>query len=294
MSIIDFLIACIPILSWGMVPVISTLIGGKAIEQSFGIAIGSFIFAIVVYAIRKPELNPHIIWIGLASGLFWALGSVCQYKGLKYLGVSKSMPISNGTQIIGTSLLGVFLGDWATSNSKIFGFIALAMIIIGIVFTSYKQPEEGKKGEKIQWGRGIAVNLLSTLGFTLYVGILKYFGIDGWSSLLPQSVGQIIGVTLIAFLFFKINPYNFTAMKNSIVGVVWAIGNLAILVSQMKLGLSVAYPVGQASIIVSVIAGVYINKEKKTRKEWISAIIGMSIIVLGLFFIYLSGVYDKS
>lgn len=294
MSIVDFLVACIPILSWGFLPVIATLIGGKAIEQSFGIAIGSFIFACLVYAIKHPAISPHIIGISLASGIFWAIGSVGQLMGLKYLGVSKSMPISNGTQIIGTSLLGVMLGDWSSVDSKIFGFTALALIIIGIVFTSYKESSKDKKNEKSNWGKGIVVNLLSSLGFTLYVGILKYFKIDGWSSLLPQSIGQIFGINVLAFLFFKNNPYTKISFKNSIVGILWAIGNIAILVSQVKLGLSVAYPVGQASIIVAIIAGVYINHEKKTKKEWISSIIGMSIIVLGLFFIYLSGIYDRS
>lgn len=294
MNITDFLIACIPILSWGFVPVIATLIGGKVIEQSFGIAIGSFIFACIIYAIKHPVLNLHIIGIGIVSGLFWTIGSVGQFMGLKYLGVSKSMPISNGTQIIGTSILGVFLGDWSTLNSKIFGFTALALIIVGIIFTSYKEVIENDDAKKINWSKGISVNLLSSLGFTLYVGILKYYNIDSWSSLLPQSVGQLLGINIIAFLYFKVNPYSFNSLKNSVVGVVWAIGNLAILISQMKLGLSVAYPVGQASIIVSVIAGVYFNEERKTKKEWISSIIGMIVIVLGLFFIYLSGVFDKS
>jgi glucose uptake protein len=293
MNITDFLIACVPILSWGIVPVISTYIGGKVIEQSLGIAIGSFIFACIVYMIKQPVISSHIIWIGVASGLFWAVGSLGQYMGLKYLGVSKSMPISNGTQIIGTSILGIFLGDWSTLNSKICGFTALGLIIIGIVFTSYKESTEDKNEAKLYWGKGIAVNLFSSLGFTFYVGILKYFNIDGWSSLLPQSVGQILGINIMAFLFFKANPYNIISFKNSIVGVIWAVGNIAILVSQMKLGLSVAYPVGQASIIVSVIAGVYINKETKTKKEWFSSIIGMAIIVLGLFFIYLSGIFEK-
>ncbi|MXO34092.1 hypothetical protein GFU95_05260 [Apibacter sp. B3889] len=294
MNITDFLIACIPILSWGFVPVIATLIGGKVIEQSFGIAVGSFIFACIIYAIKHPALNPHIIVIGIVSGLFWTIGSVGQFMGLKYLGVSKSMPISNGTQIVGTSILGVFLGDWSTLTSKIFGFTALALIVVGIIFTSYKEVIENDDAKKINWSKGISVNLLSSLGFTLYVGILKYYNIDSWSSLLPQSVGQLLGINIIAFLYFKVNPYNLNSLKNSVVGVVWAIGNLAILISQMKLGLSVAYPVGQASIIVSVIAGVYFNEERKTKKEWISSIIGMTVIVVGLFFIYLSGVFDKS
>lgn len=92
----DWLIACIPILSFGLIPVVATFLGGKPVEQSMGIAFGSLAFAIAVFFIKKPELNPHIFLIGVLSGVFWAIGSVGQFKGTQYLGVSKSMPVSNG------------------------------------------------------------------------------------------------------------------------------------------------------------------------------------------------------
>lgn len=291
MNILDWLIACIPILSFGILPVVATKIGGKPVDQSMGIALGSLVFAIIVFFVRKPELNLHILWIGMLSGVFWAVGSVGQFKGINYLGVSKSMPISNGGQIIGTSLLGVLLGDWVTSTSKIYGFVALALIIAGIVFTSYK---ESGTGEQPQWKKGILINLISVLGFTLYVGILKYYNISGWQSILPQSFGQVIGIVLISFIFFKSTPFNILSVKNGVGGVIWAVGNIALLLSQAKIGLAVAYPVSQAAIIVSVLGGVFINKEKKTRKEWVSTIIGMVIIVIGLFLIYLSSIFDRN
>lgn len=65
-------------------------------------------------------------------------------------------------------------------------------------------------------------------------------------------------------------------------------GNIALLLSQVKLGLSVAYPVSQAAVIVSVFGGVFINHEHKTRKEWIFAGTGILIICAGLSLIYLS------
>lgn len=286
----DWLIACIPILSFGLIPVVATFLGGKPVEQSMGIAFGSLAFAIAVFFIKKPELNPHIFLIGALSGVFWAIGSVGQFKGIQYLGVSKSMPVSNGGQIIGTSLLGVLMGDWATSQSKLYGFCALALIILGIVFTSYK--EKNSEG-KVQWGKGLLVNLVSVIGFSLYVGILKYYKIDGWTSILPQSIGQILAIFLISLIFFKTQPFNKPSVKNGVVGVIWAVGNLALLISQAKIGLAIAYPVSQAAVIVSIFGGVYINKEKKTRKEWIFAGIGMAIILIGLFLIYLSANHSQ-
>ncbi len=289
MDILDWLIALIPVLSFGLVPVIGTLIGGKPTEQSMGIAIGGFVFSLIILLFRRPELTPHIFLISFLSGMFWAVGSVGQFLGIKYLGVSRATPMLNGGQIIGTSLFGVMLGDWASGTAKMYGFIALVLIIAGIFFTSYKQQEAG--GDKPKWGKGILINLIAVLGFTAYVGILKYFKIDGWSSIFPQSIGQITAIFLMGLWIFKSQPFTKLSFRNSIIGVIWAIGNIALLLSQAKLGLAIAYPVSQAAVIVSIFGGVLINKETKTRKEWIMAGTGIAIIVAGLFMIYLSGKY---
>lgn len=290
MDTLDWLVACIPILSFGILPVAATLIGGRPVEQSMGIAIGGLVFALAVMLFRRPELSPHIFLVSLLSGMCWAVGSVGQFMGMDCLGVARSMPISDGGQIIGTSLLGVLMGEWATSASRGYGFAALALLIAGIVCTSYR---EGTLGPKPRWKKGLLVNLVSILGFTLYVGILKYYGINGWNSILPQSVGQVLGILLISLLFFRIRPFDKPSFKNSAVGLIWGAGNIALLLSQARLGLAVAYPVSQAAVVVSVLGGVFINKEKKTRKEWVYTLAGMFLILAGLFLIYLSAVHDR-
>ncbi|WP_294479745.1 GRP family sugar transporter [uncultured Bacteroides sp.] len=288
MDILDWLIAFIPILSFGLIPVIGTLIGGKPTEQSMGIALGGFVFSLIILIFRRPDISPHIFIIGFLSGVFWSIGSVGQFMGINALGVSRATPMLNGGQIIGTSILGVMLGDWASASAKTYGFIALFLIIVGIFFTSYKQQDDNSK-VKTQWARGIIINLIAVLGFTAYVGILKYYNIDGWSSIFPQSIGQIVAIYILGLVIFKAQSFTKFSFRNSVIGVIWGVGNIALLLSQASLGLSIAYPVSQAAVIVSVFGGVLINKERKTRKEWISAGIGIAIICAGLFMIYLSG-----
>lgn len=287
MDIVDWLVACIPILSFGLIPVIGTLIGGKPTEQSMGIALGGFVFSLIILLIRRPDISLHIFIIGFLSGAFWSIGSVGQFMGINALGVARATPMLNGGQIIGTSILGVMLGDWASASAKTYGFIALFLIIVGIFFTSYKQQDNGSKVHT-QWARGIIINLIAVLGFTAYVGILKYYRIDGWSSIFPQSIGQIVAIYIIGLLLFKSQSFTKYSFRNSVIGVIWGVGNIALLLSQVSLGLSIAYPVSQAAVIVSVFGGVLINKERKTRKEWISALTGIAIICVGLFMIYLS------
>lgn len=285
----EWLVACVPILSFGLIPVIGTLIGGKPTEQSMGIALGGFVFSLAVLLFRRPEMTWPIFLIGFLSGVFWSVGSIGQFLGIGYLGVARATPMLNGGQIIGTSLLGVVLGDWASSTAKMYGFLALVLIIAGIFFTSYKQQDGS--GVKPRWKQGILINLLAVLGFTAYVGILKYYKIDGWSSIFPQSIGQIVAIALASLLLFHSRPFTRLSVRNSVVGIIWGTGNIALLLSQAKLGLSVAYPVSQAAVIVSVFGGVFINHEHKTRKEWMFTGAGILIICAGLYLIYLSSQY---
>lgn len=282
----EWLIACVPIFSFGLIPVIGTLIGGKPTEQSMGIALGGFVFSLAVLLFRRPDITLPVFVIGFLSGVFWSVGSIGQFLGIGYLGVARATPMLNGGQIVGTSLVGVALGDWASADAKMYGFLALALIITGIFFTSYKQ--QGEDGAKPRWKQGIWINLLAVSGFTAYVGILKYYQIDGWSSIFPQSIGQIVAIVLASLLLFRRRPFTRFSLKNSVVGIIWGTGNIALLLSQAKLGLSVAYPVSQAAVIVSVFGGVFINREHKTRKEWIFTAAGILIICAGLYMIYLS------
>lgn len=282
----EWLIACVPIFSFGLIPVIGTLIGGKPTEQSMGIALGGFVFSLAVLLFRRPDITLPVFVIGFLSGVFWSVGSIGQFLGIGYLGVARATPMLNGGQIVGTSLVGVALGDWASADAKMYGFLALALIITGIFFTSYKQ--QGEDGAKPRWKQGIWINLLAVSGFTAYVGVLKYYQIDGWSSIFPQSIGQIVAIALASLLLFRRRPFTRFSLKNSVVGIIWGTGNIALLLSQAKLGLSVAYPVSQAAVIVSVFGGVFINREHKTRKEWIFTAAGILIICAGLYMIYLS------
>jgi glucose uptake protein len=108
------------------------------------------------------------------------------------MGVSKTMPISTGMQLVSTALFGVIVfKEWSTPSAILFGTIALILIVIGIVLTSLE--DENRKDTSGQTKKGIVTLIVSTIGYLVYVVIVRFFNIDSWSALLPQAIGMVVG-----------------------------------------------------------------------------------------------------
>src|SRR5699024_12795972 len=114
----DLLIALLQALFWGSVVLISVLVGGGPYNQSRGSTLGAFIIGILLLLTGNTKFDDRIVIIvGLISGAFWALGQGYQLKSVSLIGVSKTMPISTGLQLVGTTLFSaIFLGEWITGT----------------------------------------------------------------------------------------------------------------------------------------------------------------------------------
>lgn len=83
-------------------------LGGGPYSQVLGTTFGALIFQ--SESTSSSSLNyPRIFAVGVVSGLFWALGQTNQLKSIDLIGVSKTMPISTGLQLVSTSLFGVLV-----------------------------------------------------------------------------------------------------------------------------------------------------------------------------------------
>jgi Putative glucose uptake permease len=133
----------LPAIAWGILPLAVAKINGKPINQIFGTALGTLIVSIGVFIVLKPSISVVSFIMAALAGGFWIIGQLGQYNAYKEIGVSQTMPISTGLQLIGTSLIGVLLfGEWASVNAKIFGAIGIILLIIGVALT-------GKKDQKV-------------------------------------------------------------------------------------------------------------------------------------------------
>ena len=138
----SILIALIPMVAWGSIALVSGKLGGDANQQTLGMTMGAFVFALVTFFIVQPTMNSWIMLIGFLSGLFWSIGQNGQFHGMKFMGVSVGLPISTGFQLILNTLAGaVFFHEWTKTKDFVLGFIALALLVLGAYLTARKDDE---------------------------------------------------------------------------------------------------------------------------------------------------------
>ncbi|WP_035434841.1 GRP family sugar transporter [Bacillus sp. UNC322MFChir4.1] len=273
----DILLALLPALAWGNILLISVKMGGGAYSQTVGITIGALFFATIMYAFTTPVLSLTILIVGFISGLFWALGQVNQLKTVQTLGVSTTVTISTGMQLVATSIFGVIaFHEWTTTTTIIMGTIAILLIVIGVVLTSLDDKENAQPPGQLK--KGLLTLIVSTFGYFVYVIIIRWYNIDGWAAILPQAVGMFVGAVI---LTFKHKPFNKYAIRNILSGLLWGTGNLFLLLSLSKVGVATSFPLSQTGIVISTFGAIIFLGEKKTKRQMVFIAIGSALIIGG-------------
>ena len=278
MQFLDILIALLPALFWGSVVIINVFVGGGPYNQIRGTTLGALIVGICLLLSGNAAFDDlTVIIVGLFSGALWAFGQGNQLKSVNLIGVSKTMPISTGMQLVGTTLFSViFLGEWSTMVQVVFGLLSMVLLVSGIALTSLKAKNEGKSDDP-EFKKAMGILLISTVGYVGYVVLGDIFNVSGTKALFFQSVGMAIGG-------FILSMNHKTSIKstalNLIPGVVWAIGNLFMFYSQPKVGVATSFSLSQLLVIVSTLGGIFILGEKKDSRQMTGIWAGIILIII--------------
>lgn len=277
MSIILMLL---PALAWGILPLAVSKINGKPINQIFGTAVGTLIVSIVVLLIMRPSISIGTFLLAALAGGFWIIGQLGQYNAYREIGVSQTMPISTGLQLIGTSLIGVFLfGEWVSTNAKIFGFLGIILLIIGVFLTAKKDQKSSSTNNQT---RTLVMLILTTIVFLVYNSIPKAMTSSGLAIFFPESVGMVIAVLL--YIIFTRQPKILkekSSWQSLLAGFIFSIASVTYILSVRDNGVNSAFVVSQLSVVISTIGGMVFLRETKSRHELQLTIFGLVLIVIG-------------
>ena len=239
---------------------------------------GALVFGIGTLIVMRPVLDTKIWLLGIVSGLFWALGQGQQFQSMKYMGVSMTMPISTGMQLVATTLAGALLfHEWRNGRDVTLGILALVLLIVGATLTSRREQTDDFTTQS-GVAKGLRTLLISTVGYAGYTIIVNAGHLGALAVVMPQSIGMIIGALLMGIGH---QPFAKATAKNILTGLLWGTGNVFMLLSMANVGLAVSYSLSQMGIVISTFGSIYLLGEHKTRKEMIWVSCGSALVILG-------------
>ncbi|WP_438341038.1 GRP family sugar transporter [Lactiplantibacillus plantarum] len=270
----------LPAIAWGALPLIVSQLGGRPVNQIFGTAVGTLIASLVVQLIVHPAINVISFIMAMIAGAFWIIGQLGQYTGYANVGVSKTMPISTGLQLVGTSLVGVFLfGEWSTTIAKLVGGLGVLLLVIGVIMTSIQDRQEVTGSNQ---RRTIVMLIVTTIGFIVFNAIPKALSASGIAIFLPESVGMMVAVIVYMLISGQGRIVAERASwLNIIGGLVFSVASLTYIVSVSQNGVNTAFVVSQLSVVLSTLGGMVFLHERKSKRELVLTLSGLVLIVIG-------------
>ena len=269
------LYALVPMFAWGSIGFVSNKIGGKPNQQTLGMT-----FAFVVWLFVRPEMSVSLWVFGIIGGMLWSMGQNGQFRAMQYMGVSVGNPLSSGAQLVFGSLIGaIVFGEWSKPIQYTLGIIALILLVIGFYFTSKRDSDNAETNGMTDFGKGFRALTYSTVGYLSYTilfnNIMKF---DALAVIFPMSVGMVLGAMI--FMKFRIQ-FEPVVLKNTLVGLMWGVGNIFMLLAAAKAGLAIAFSFSQLGVVISIVGGILFLGETKTRKEMRWLTIGIACFIVG-------------
>ena len=279
----NYLFLFIPAIGWGLMPLfVAGVKKSNIYHQIVGSVLGAFLFGVVVTLIKRPAFNMTSFLLAMVAGAAWVVGQCGQYYSYSKIGVSETMPLSTGLQLIGVPLVGVLIfGEWASTQAKLFGFLGILALVVGVAFTSLtdKGTAEGNKQNQTST---MIILALTTLGYITSSSIPKALKGDGVMIFLGQTIGMMIAtfIYLVATKQLKVlkEKESYQVIPD---GVIFAIAALSYIISVQMNGVNLAFVMSQLCVVISTLGGIVFLHEQKTQKGYIYTAIGLVLIVAG-------------
>lgn len=276
----NILIALIPALGWGSMPIITGKVGGSPVNQIFGIGAGASIIGLLAFIFTRPTVSLTAFALAILCGALWTIGQIGQFISFKRIGVANTVPLSTVFQLIGNSIIGMTMfGDWAGARSKVIGIAALIVVVIGALFTSVSD----QKGQSIT-ARDVIFLLCTTIGFWVYssfpnIAIIKEQSGNG--IFLPEMLGILLGALIYGFFTDRKAFTQRAQYMNILGGLAWGIAGFAYIFSAQANGNTSAFIWTQLNVVIATFGGIIILHEHKSKRELKYTILGILLIVAG-------------
>ncbi|MBO5454117.1 MAG: EamA family transporter [Clostridia bacterium] len=245
------------------------------------------LFAMIYFIITDKDglqFTPQLWVYGLINSTMYATGFYTAYAAYKTGSFGITRLLTSFGVIIPTFYGIVFLKETTT----VFTYIALVLILLSLFLMNYQKRDKNtpKENISVKWLVFVVLTILSNAIIT----IIGRKQIDAFNDMYKNEFLMIslAGATVALFVLGMILERD--SFKQTIkhgflygagAGIFNGINNLLILVTYAYLPLSVVSPVKSGlGIVISFVMSLVIYKEKFTRRQLVSACIGIVAVVL--------------
>ncbi len=290
---VDFAVALAPSLIWGTMSLLLVGLGGDSRQRTMGEVTGALLVSLVLAPFLGVHWDARTVVISLVTGMILGIGIQFQVQAMGHIGVSRTMPISTGGQLIGIGLSGViFLHEWRAPGALPIGLTALVVLSVGVAVTTWTEgastPVEGHPPD---WTRGRVDLLISTIGLVVYLPIQQALGISGVQAMVPQFLGCVLVCLVGTSPRFspEFGPrdtrWSMTTVRQLLPGAMWGVGVILMQTSAGRVGVAMGFSLSQLGVVISTLGGIVVLGERRTRRELVAVGVGICLIVIGAILI---------
>lgn len=228
---------------------------------------------------------PVELWIyGLISGIFYATGFYTMYIALKTGSFGITMLLSSFAVIIPIFYGIIFLRE----PSNVLTYIAVALIVISLFLMNYQKKNEAETAKKVSpvWVISIALCIAANAGIVI-VSKAQQLVLDTkcTNEFLIISYGVATVSLMILSLVYErgkiLSAVKGVTVYGFLAGIFNAFKNVLAILTFLYVPVSVVSTVKTAlGLVISFVISALLFKEKFTRNQLISAIIGITAVVI--------------
>jgi glucose uptake protein GlcU len=288
------LLALVTVVSWGTwIPLAQALPGVPQRSRTFYVTIGNAVFAAVALVASGGHLSFgwREFWLPFVGGLVWTAGNYSAFRASEAIGLARAAGSWTPLNIITAFVWGAFLfGELDSFSAARFALVAtaLVLVLVGVLLIVSSQEERPAKalvqGAAPAWDRkragatqagqaasaatGASSNRRGLL-WASAAGVLwgSYFVPAQWAKV-PTQVANFplaLGILAAGFalalpagepvrLSLRVTTVQLTA------GLLFGIGNLALLGLVSRVGTGVGFTIAQLSLLVNASIGIWVFK----------------------------------
>jgi glucose uptake protein len=273
------LYALITVLAWGswLAPSQNVRFRNQQIK-TFYVAAANLLLATIVFSLQGSRgLSGPIFWLPFAGGLIWALSGYLAFTATERLGMARAFgiwsPINSGVSLLwGGLLFGEFAGLGGPALARLAG--SLILILAGVLLIIFAKGA----GRQSQAAGAAWVGLLGALGAGVLWGSyyipVQLSAASLWVAAFPLAVGIFTGSAILAAVAGQ--PLRLERASDfarvSATGLLWGIGNYAMLLLVEQIGAGRGYTISQLGIVVNGLLGIFLLKDPQpgTRAGWLT------------------------